>query len=211
MKTAFELHHESTGSVWFVIDRYLNDLCSGYIKNVVLFILCALDKEAGDRLSRLVEEACMLLADYSGRLAAELDDRRQLTRTLTAFLQSQKDGLVQNEQKLEVRKSIFFYTICLSVFVLSTSPLCHYEFLVCLCMFTFNNIYLSCNSVFCVLPQRSCFVLEPNLTSKWGFHIFQFTKHLLTTTEVLSTTQNVESLNILTPVYQVAMFYLCWP
>ncbi|KAM7373144.1 hypothetical protein PAMP_008020 [Pampus punctatissimus] len=67
------------------------------------------DKESGERLSRLVEEACMLLADYSGRLAAEIDDRKQLTRTLTVFLQSQKDGLAQNEQKLEVRKSLFFF------------------------------------------------------------------------------------------------------
>ncbi len=62
------------------------------------------DKESGERLSRLVEEACMLLADYSGRLAAEIDDRRQLTRTLAVFLQSQRDGLAQNEQKLEVGK-----------------------------------------------------------------------------------------------------------
>ncbi|XP_073714448.1 uncharacterized protein slc30a8 [Misgurnus anguillicaudatus] len=62
------------------------------------------DKESGERLSRLVEEACMLLADYSGRLAAEIDDRRQLTRTLTVFLQSQKDGLAQNEKKLEEYK-----------------------------------------------------------------------------------------------------------
>ncbi|XP_051527562.1 regulation of nuclear pre-mRNA domain-containing protein 1A-like isoform X3 [Myxocyprinus asiaticus] len=62
------------------------------------------DKESGERLSRLVEEACMLLADYSGRLAAEIDDRRQLTRTLAVFLQRQKDGLAQNEQKLEEYK-----------------------------------------------------------------------------------------------------------
>ncbi|XP_016297335.1 zinc transporter 8-like [Sinocyclocheilus anshuiensis] len=62
------------------------------------------DKESGGRLSRLVEEACMLLADYSGRLAAEIDDRRQLTRTLAVFLQSQRDGLAQNEQKLEEYK-----------------------------------------------------------------------------------------------------------
>lgn len=75
-------------------------------------MLCDLDKESGERLSRLVEEACMLLADYSGRLAAEIDDRRQLTRTLTVFLQSQKDGLAQNEQKLEVRKSLFFLFTC---------------------------------------------------------------------------------------------------
>ncbi|XP_055368726.1 regulation of nuclear pre-mRNA domain-containing protein 1A-like isoform X1 [Betta splendens] len=66
--------------------------------------VCNVDKESGERLSRLVEEACMLLADYSGRLAAEIDDRRQLTRTLTVFLQSQKDGLAQNEQKLEEYK-----------------------------------------------------------------------------------------------------------
>lgn len=46
----------------------------------------------------------MLLADYSGRLAAEIDDRRQLTRLLALFLQSQRDGLAKNEQKLEVRK-----------------------------------------------------------------------------------------------------------
>ncbi|CAM4630754.1 unnamed protein product [Leuciscus chuanchicus] len=62
------------------------------------------DKESGERLSRLVEEACMLLADYSGRLAAEIDDRRQLTRTLAIFLQTQRDGLAQNEQKLEEYK-----------------------------------------------------------------------------------------------------------
>lgn len=74
-----------------------------------LYALCAPDKESGERLSRLVEEACMLLADYSGRLAAEIDDRRQLTRTLTLFLHSQKDGLAQNEQKLEVRKNITYF------------------------------------------------------------------------------------------------------
>ncbi|XP_061753112.1 regulation of nuclear pre-mRNA domain-containing protein 1A-like isoform X2 [Nerophis ophidion] len=62
------------------------------------------DKESGERISRLVDDACMLLADYSGRLAADIDDRRQLTRTLSSFLQSQKDGLVQNEQKLEEYK-----------------------------------------------------------------------------------------------------------
>lgn len=71
--------------------------------NTILLVFVS-DKESGERLSRLVEEACMLLADYSGRLAAEIDDRRQLTRTLAVFLQSQKDGLAKNEQKLEVGK-----------------------------------------------------------------------------------------------------------
>ncbi|XP_076610737.1 regulation of nuclear pre-mRNA domain-containing protein 1A-like isoform X3 [Chaetodon auriga] len=100
------------------------------------------DKESGERLSRLVEEACMLLADYSGRLAAEIDDRRQLTRTLTIFLQSQKDGLAQNEQKLEVRKSLFPLSItdCLCV---SDSLLCHYfrfSVLIRLCSRAFTHV-----------------------------------------------------------------------
>lgn len=61
----------------------------------------------------------MLLADYSGRLAAEIDDRRQLTRTLMVFLQSQKDGLAQNEQKLEVRITFLSIAACLSVNAMS--------------------------------------------------------------------------------------------
>lgn len=55
----------------------------------------------------------MLLADYSGRLAAEIDDRRQLTRLLTLFLQSQRDGLAKNEQKLEVRMLPISFTLLL--------------------------------------------------------------------------------------------------
>ncbi|XP_077599469.1 regulation of nuclear pre-mRNA domain-containing protein 1A-like [Stigmatopora nigra] len=62
------------------------------------------DKEVGARFSRQVDDACMLLADYSGRLAAEIDDRRQLTRMLSSFLQSQRDSLVNNEHKLEEYK-----------------------------------------------------------------------------------------------------------
>lgn len=93
-------------------------------KSPVPFSPCALgavDKESGERLSRLVEEACMLLADYSGRLAAEIDDRRQLTRTLTVFLQSQRDGLAQNEQKLEVRKLTFLFSVTVCVLCVFTS------------------------------------------------------------------------------------------
>ncbi|MBN3291662.1 RPR1A protein, partial [Polypterus senegalus] len=59
------------------------------------------DKDSGDRLSRMVDDACMLLADYSGRLAAEIDDRKQLTRMLTDFLRAQKEILTEKEQKLE--------------------------------------------------------------------------------------------------------------
>lgn len=63
--------------------------------------LC-LDKEAAERLSKTVDEACLLLAEYNGRLAAELEDRRQLARMLIEYTQNQKDVLTEKEKKLEV-------------------------------------------------------------------------------------------------------------
>ena len=62
-----------------------------------------LDKEAADKLSKTVDEACLLLAEYNGRLAAELEDRRQLARMLTEYIGSQKEALMEREKKLEVR------------------------------------------------------------------------------------------------------------
>ncbi|KAG5281653.1 hypothetical protein AALO_G00047310 [Alosa alosa] len=62
------------------------------------------DKEAADRLSKTVDEACLLLAEYNGRLAAELEDRRQLARMLTEYIHSQKEALTEREKKLEEYK-----------------------------------------------------------------------------------------------------------
>ncbi|KAM8967445.1 regulation of nuclear pre-mRNA domain-containing protein 1A [Pelodytes ibericus] len=62
------------------------------------------DKESGDQLSKRVDDACMLLADYNGRLAAEIDDRKQLTRMLSDFLRCQKEVLDEKEQQLEQYK-----------------------------------------------------------------------------------------------------------
>ncbi|NXQ19896.1 RPR1A protein, partial [Peucedramus taeniatus] len=59
------------------------------------------DKESGEQLSKMVDDACMLLADYNGRLAAEIDDRKQLTRMLSDFLRCQKEFLAEKEHKLE--------------------------------------------------------------------------------------------------------------
>ncbi|NXT24305.1 RPR1B protein, partial [Syrrhaptes paradoxus] len=59
------------------------------------------DKEAAERLSKTVDEACLLLAEYNGRLAAELEDRRQLARMLIEYTQNQKDVLMEKEKKLE--------------------------------------------------------------------------------------------------------------
>ena len=61
-----------------------------------------LDKEAADKLSKIVDEACLLLAEYNGRLAAELEDRRQLARMLTDYISCQKEALTEREKKLEV-------------------------------------------------------------------------------------------------------------
>ncbi|KAM5135785.1 regulation of nuclear pre-mRNA domain-containing protein 1B [Mantella aurantiaca] len=62
------------------------------------------DKEAAERLSKTVDEACLLLAEYNGRLAAELDDRRQLAKMLMEYTQSQKEALSSKEKKLEEYK-----------------------------------------------------------------------------------------------------------
>lgn len=62
------------------------------------------DKEAADHLSKTVDEACLLLAEYNGRLAAELEDRRQLARMLTEYITSQKEALSEREKKLEEYK-----------------------------------------------------------------------------------------------------------
>lgn len=64
------------------------------------------DKEAADKLSKTVDEACLLLAEYNGRLAAELEDRRQLARMLTEYINSQREVLMEREKKLEARRSI---------------------------------------------------------------------------------------------------------
>ncbi|XP_032619963.1 regulation of nuclear pre-mRNA domain-containing protein 1A isoform X2 [Chelonoidis abingdonii] len=60
------------------------------------------DKESGEQLSKMVDDACMVLADYNGRLAAEIDDRKQLTRMLSDFLLCQKEVLAEKEHKLEL-------------------------------------------------------------------------------------------------------------
>lgn len=65
-------------------------------------LLLHVDKEAAERLSKTVDEACLLLAEYNGRLAAELEDRRQLARMLIEYTQNQKDVLTEKEKKLEV-------------------------------------------------------------------------------------------------------------
>lgn len=86
---------------WWVICLVLNSLlwCGGLLCTFLHYFFS--DKEAADRLSKTVDEACLLLAEYNGRLAAELEDRRQLARMLSEYIHSQKEALTEREKKLE--------------------------------------------------------------------------------------------------------------
>ncbi|KAI3357287.1 hypothetical protein L3Q82_015733 [Scortum barcoo] len=59
------------------------------------------DKEAADKLSKTVDEACLLLAEYNGRLAAELEDRRQLARTLNTEYKQKLARVTQVRKELK--------------------------------------------------------------------------------------------------------------
>lgn len=58
------------------------------------------DKGAAERLTRLVDEARSLLADYNSRLAQELEERKHISNILNTFTQSQRVALSAAEQKL---------------------------------------------------------------------------------------------------------------
>ena len=58
------------------------------------------DRESANKLSGVVDEACMLLAEYNGRLCAEIEDRRQVARMLADFVRQQRSLLHESEQKL---------------------------------------------------------------------------------------------------------------
>ena len=70
--------------------------------NAFIYLFFSQDKETGEHLSKIVDEACLLLAEYNGRLAAELEDRVMLSKMLNAFIQLQKAKLTDAEKKLEV-------------------------------------------------------------------------------------------------------------
>lgn len=61
-----------------------------------------LDKEDGEKLGKQVNEACLLLDDYNGRLAQELEERKKVAKMLSDFIFYQKELLARQEQKLEV-------------------------------------------------------------------------------------------------------------
>ncbi|XP_012271931.1 regulation of nuclear pre-mRNA domain-containing protein 1B isoform X2 [Orussus abietinus] len=59
------------------------------------------DRAAADQLSIAVNEAAALLADYNGRLQAEMEDRRRLLTMLRDYTLAQKQLLQQAQSTLE--------------------------------------------------------------------------------------------------------------
>ena len=60
------------------------------------------DKESAENLSKLVNDACSLLADYNSRLSKELEDRQQTFKMFHNYRLGQKLELKSAEEKLEV-------------------------------------------------------------------------------------------------------------
>ena len=60
------------------------------------------DREAADQLSIAVNEAATLLAEYNGRLQAEMEDRRRLIGMLRDYENAQTQLLQQAQQTLQV-------------------------------------------------------------------------------------------------------------
>lgn len=63
-----------------------------------------IDKEAGEKLLKRVNDAVNLLNDYNNRLAVEVELRKKVTTMIRDFLVVQKELLEQAEQNLEVRQ-----------------------------------------------------------------------------------------------------------
>ncbi|XP_013783116.1 regulation of nuclear pre-mRNA domain-containing protein 1B-like [Limulus polyphemus] len=59
------------------------------------------DREAADKLSKQVNEACSLLDNYNSRLQQELEDRKQVAKMLNDYTYAQRSILALSEQKLE--------------------------------------------------------------------------------------------------------------
>jgi regulator of Ty1 transposition protein 103 len=68
-----------------------------------------LDRESAEKLAKVVESACVLLADYNGRLSAELDDRTAVCKMVRAYLSSQKKKVSDCDQRIEVCTWILQY------------------------------------------------------------------------------------------------------
>lgn len=58
-------------------------------------------REAAEKLSKQVEEACAILAEYNTRLTDELEDRKHVSKILGDFTRAQRDRVTATEKKVE--------------------------------------------------------------------------------------------------------------
>lgn len=58
------------------------------------------DKDAAERLSKQVDEACTILAEYNNQLSQELEERKRVSSMLSNYIKNQRDSLQQAESKL---------------------------------------------------------------------------------------------------------------
>lgn len=64
-------------------------------------------QETADKVAKMVEEAASLLSSYNGRLAKELEDRKNLATMLAYFIESQKRAQTATETTLsEVKEKL---------------------------------------------------------------------------------------------------------
>ena len=81
---------------------------SGLAYNILLSLLGA---KEGEDLLKMVTEALSLLLVYNGRLAEEMETRKNLSKMLHDFILYQKDKLAQTEETLEVIVKIFYLKV----------------------------------------------------------------------------------------------------
>jgi len=63
------------------------------------------NKSEGEKLKKQVDEASLLLAEYNGRLMAELEERKEVAQMLAAFMKQQLDKVAEAEKRLEEFKA----------------------------------------------------------------------------------------------------------
>lgn len=63
------------------------------------------NKAEGEKLKKQVDEASLLLAEYNGRLMAELEERKEVAQMLAAFMKQQLDKVAEAEKRLEEFKA----------------------------------------------------------------------------------------------------------
>ncbi|XP_035204453.1 regulation of nuclear pre-mRNA domain-containing protein 1B-like [Stegodyphus dumicola] len=61
-------------------------------------------REAAEKLTKQVDEACAILADYNNRLSEELEDRKQVSKMLSDFTHAQREQVAIAERKVEEYK-----------------------------------------------------------------------------------------------------------